>query len=83
MGCNKLVLRDNMKSSTITIYGDGVGVVDEKIRVRLCPSCSKEQYKRWKNLEWQVKMWTEEDILADPELAKICEGVDFKEDPGQ
>lgn len=71
-GCEQIVPRDEMRSVNINIFGDGVNVIDERVSVRLCPECYDSEYRRWKKLEWQVKMWTGNDIQSDPKLAAKC-----------
>ena len=45
-GCDKLIPRDDMCSANINIYGEGVYVVNERVRVRLCKKCFDREHER-------------------------------------
>jgi hypothetical protein len=76
--CRKYVPRDDMISTNFVVYGEGIDEKEDKIRIRLCPSCHKKQFRLWKSIEWKgIKLKRACEIMIDERLASMCDDIDF------
>lgn len=83
LGCEKYVPRDDMISTTLTVFGEGIDEKQERVRFRLCPECHKNQMKRWKtswnnnSIVWRNDIKSACEIMTNEKLASRCDDIEF------
>ena len=74
--CGKWVPRDSMVSVSVKVFGRGVDVLDEIIRLRICPGCFDKEAEMWRGRKWDDKMYRAEQIRGVPELSDRCDFIE-------
>ena len=67
-GCKKWIPRDEMLSINITIYD--AENKEERVPIRLCPSCHKRKQEEFKKIRWDNILKTEVQIRIRADLAQ-------------
>jgi hypothetical protein len=73
--CNKWVPRDVMRSYSLRMYGEGVGVVERTVRLRACPACHESEVEKLISKEWDGVLYSAAELRANKELSDMCDSV--------
>lgn len=74
--CWKWVPRDSMVSVSVKVFGKGVDVLDEIIRLRICSVCFDKEAEMWRGRKWDDKMYRAEQIRGVQELSDRCDFIE-------